>query len=102
MVKPYVENITELVTAEDTYTRINASGALSRIARAFPDSVEHVAPTFVQLLTDENPLVRENACWALGHLRARNATDMLRDRAQTDDNPDVRTRASWALVQINE
>jgi len=46
----------------------------------------------VELLSDENPLVRENACWALGHLCARDATSALEDRAHDDDNADVRTR----------
>ena len=54
------------------------------------------------LETVENPLVRENACWALGYLCARDATSALKDRARDDDNADVRTRASWALAQINE
>jgi len=47
VVEPYTEEITALLTVEDTYTRINASGALSRVAEDFPDSVEHVTPTFV-------------------------------------------------------
>jgi hypothetical protein len=101
VVEPYTEEITALLTVEDTYTRINASGALSRVAEDFPESVEHVTPTFVELLSDENPLVRENACWALGYLCARDATSTLEDRAHGDDNADVRTRASWALAQIN-
>ena len=102
VVEPYTEEITALLTVEDTYTRINASGALSRVAEDFPDSVEHVTPTFVELLSDENPLVRENACWALGYLCARDTISVLEDRARGDDNADVRTRASWALAQINE
>jgi len=35
VVEPYTEEITALLTVEDTYTRINASGALSRVAEDF-------------------------------------------------------------------
>jgi HEAT repeat protein len=54
------------------------------------------------LLSDENPLVRENACWALGHLSACEAISALEDRAKNDENTAVCTQASWALTQINK
>ena len=89
-----------MLSIDDPYTRINASGALSRVAEDFPESVEQFTPLFIELLSDEESLVRVNACWALGHLRAREAEPVLEQRAQDDENADVRTRASWALAQI--
>jgi len=98
VVEPYTEEITALLTVEDTYTN-QCGGALSPRSRGLPDSVEHVTPTFVELLSDENPLVRENACWALGHLCAPDATSALEDRAHDDDNADVRTGGHRGLAR---
>ena len=61
--EPHVETIGPLLDAEDTYTRINASGALSRVAEDFPASVRGLTGKFVAPLTDNCAAVRENACW---------------------------------------
>lgn len=100
VVAPHVDAITPLLTVEDTYTRINTSAAVSRVAEDFPDEVEQVAPTLRELLDDEHPIVRENACWGLGYLQDATATEKLETLSRTDDDDDVRTRAQWALTQM--
>ena len=87
---------TQTGVGDDVYERlfVTPSGALSRVAEDFPDSVAHVTQTFIELLSDADPRVRENACWALGYLAARDATSPLENRAHGDENGDVRTRAS--------
>lgn len=86
-------------SVENDYTRINATAAFARVAEDFPQSVGAHVPTLVDRLDDEEALVRENACWALGHLRAESAVDALRDRRR-DDEPKVSERAAWALDEI--
>lgn len=102
VVEPHIDEIAALLVVDDSYTRINASGTISRVAVDFPESVEPLTPMFIRLLSDEDPRVRENACWALGYLRAHEATEPLQETAQSDGNEDVRTRADWALTQIDK
>ncbi|MCU4744351.1 HEAT repeat domain-containing protein [Halobacteria archaeon AArc-xg1-1] len=100
VVEQYRPELHELMTIEDDYTRINASATLARIAGDFPDTVTESTPVFVQLLEDDHPRVRENACWGLGSFRATDAENALRACSRRDDDPDVRTRAEWALSRL--
>jgi HEAT repeat protein len=102
LIEPYVDDIAALLAVKDQYTRINASGALARVAADFPESVHHMTPVFIKLLADDNPRVRENACWLLGTLRVSDARDSLYERAEDDSNQEVQTRAQWALAQLEE
>lgn len=100
VIRPHAETIQELLTVSDTYTRVNASGSIARIAEDFPEAVEPAIPDLIPLLSDEDEIVRENACWALGHMQATTAKQDLEALARTDDHASVRQRAVWALDQI--
>lgn len=100
-VEPHTPAIAKALTVDDTYTRVNASATLSRIAEDFPSAVSTYRETFETLLTDEEAQVRENACWALGYLRASESRETLHERARRDENADVRKTASWALDRID-
>lgn len=100
LIEPHVDDIAALLAVKDEYTRINASGALARVAADFPESVHQMTPVFIRLLDDDDPRVRENACWLLGTLRVSDASDSLQERAENDSNPEVQTRAQWALAQL--
>ena len=102
VVEPYVDDIAPLLETDDTFTRINASGALSRVAEDFPAAVDPLTPALIELLNDTDPQARQNACWGLGYLNAEDATANLEECASQDDDQDVRSRASWALSQIKQ
>ncbi|MEF8825306.1 MAG: HEAT repeat domain-containing protein [Halapricum sp.] len=102
LLEPYVADIAGLLIVEDVYTRVNASGVLSRIAADFPASVAPLTPMFIRLLSDDEARVRENACWTLGYLEAQAAIEPLRNTAQDDEDTDVQRRAEWALARIDE
>jgi len=101
LIEPHVDDIAALLVVKDSYTRINASGALARVAADFPESVRHMTPVFSRLLSDEDPRVRENACWLLGRLQVSDARESLQERAENDSKTEVQTRAQWALAQID-
>jgi HEAT repeat protein len=102
LIKPHTDEIAALLAVKDSYTRINASGTLARVAADFPESVQHLTPVFIKLLSDDDHGVRENACWLLGRLRVSREKDSLRERAGNDANSEVQTRAQWALTQLME
>jgi len=102
VVKPHVDDLAPYLTVDDRFTRVNTSGALSRVAEDFPESVEHLTGTFIDLLADDDPLVRTNACWTLGYLEADEAVGVLGKRAHEDDDQEVRNRAAWAHARITK
>jgi len=102
VVEPHVDDLAPHLTVDDRFTRVNTSGALSRVAEDFPESVEHLTGTFIELLADDDPLVRTNACWTLGHLDADDAVAALAERAHEDEDQEVRNRAAWAHARITK
>jgi len=82
-------------------TRINSTAALSRVAQDFPAALEPHTDLLIELLKDDHHLVRENACWVLGHIEAEEAREGLRS-ARDDGQESVRTRARWALARLEE
>jgi len=64
------------------------------LAADFSESVDHVAPTFVESLSDGNPLVYKNAYYTLGHLDAAEATGVVEETAHGDVDVNVRKRAA--------
>lgn len=100
VIEPFIDDIAALLVVDDEKTRINASGAIARVANDFPESVNHLSSTVVELLDDESPDVRLNACWTLGYLRATEAQDHLEELERRETNRQVRARADWALSRI--
>jgi HEAT repeat protein len=99
-VEPYVGELAALLIVDEDYTRINASCALARVAEDFPESVQHLTPQFLRLLSDSEANVRKNTCWALGYLGAPDAEGALEDRLREGSDPEGHARAEWALTQI--
>lgn len=96
-VQAYTDAIAKALLVEDANTRIHATAALSRIAKDFPDAVAHLTPLLKACLADDDAQVRENACWALGYLRADEAKEQLTRTARSDDVEGVRRTAAWAV-----
>ena len=51
-------------------------------------------------LKDDDPLVRQNAAWGLGHMDDERSVELLLD-ALKDEDPAVRAMAIWALDETN-
>jgi hypothetical protein len=100
VVAPHVDALVPLLSADETYARVNASGAIGRVAADFPDAVDHHRERFVDLLSDDDERVRENTCWTLGRIGTADTREALESVARTDDNERVRKRASWAVTNI--
>jgi hypothetical protein len=100
-VATHVDALAPLLDADEVYARVNASGALGRVAADFPDVVAHHHDAFVDLLADEDARVRENACWTLGRIGTAETREALESVARTDDHERVRKRASWAVRNID-
>jgi alanine dehydrogenase len=78
-------------------TRAIAAVTIARVAAEIYTAVEPVRGQLLDLLTDEQPHVRANACIALGYGRVDAAAPRLADLASEDPAPNVRDRATWAL-----
>nr|WP_272904888.1 HEAT repeat domain-containing protein [Halobacterium sp. TGN-42-S1] len=57
---------------------------------------------YIALLDHDHRLVRLNACWMLGHVRADPAASRLDDVRINDDDERVRSRAAWTLTEIDQ
>lgn len=97
--EPYVEDLAQLLDEEDEYAVANATSALARVAEWSPAAVTPYTDRFIDLLEHDAAIVRTNACWALGYLRAEAAVDALHAR-QGDEDVEVRKRATWALAEL--
>lgn len=60
-----------------------------------------LVPPLLQLLEEEAPEIRKEACRALGALQAIRAVDQLKELEQEDPASEVRYFATWALSQID-
>jgi len=96
----YASALSKSATSDpDAHVRAFSTRVLGKLVR--PDS----ADVFAQLLSDQNPYVRQNAAWALGELaRAANgqlpgtaAQAALRRARQRDPDGNVRSAARGAL-----
>lgn len=96
-VEPYTDAIGEVMLVDDPNTRAHATAALSRVAEDFPEAVAHLTPRLQTCLADDAAQVRENACWALGYIRADEARAQLAETARSDEDEGVRRRAAWAV-----
>ena len=99
---PYVDQLAVLLESDDDYALVNTTAALSRVADTNPTAVEHLTKQYISLLDYDHRLVRLNACWMLGHVRADPAASRLDDVRINDDDERVRNRAAWALTEIDQ
>jgi len=99
---PHVDQLAVLLESDDDYALVNTTAALSRVADTNPAAVEHLTEQYITLLDHDHRLVRLNACWMLGHVRADPAASRLDDVRINDDDEQVRNRAAWALTEIDQ
>jgi hypothetical protein len=99
---PHVDHLAELLESDDDYALVNTTAALSRVADTNPAAVQHLTDQYIALLDHDHRLVRLNACWMLGHVRADSAASRLDDVRLNDEDERVRNRAAWALTEIDQ
>lgn len=86
----------DALDGSDSPVQSNSAIAIGNLVAAHPDC-EACSDSIIQLLSDEDPEVREAACVALGHFSQDRALEQLRE--MTDDpSPRVAQAASAALA----
>lgn len=96
-VEPLCADLGAPLSCSDPDTRAIAAVTIARVAAEIYTAVEPVRGQLPDLLTDDQPHVRANACIALGYGRVDAAAPRLADLASEDPAPNVRDRATWAL-----
>lgn len=91
--------LTALVTSAQTDSEPRVRSFSARVLGKFKDRT--LVPVFRKMLLDPDHFVRENAAWALGELREREAAADLRKVARSDPASNVRAAATTALEQMN-
>ena len=101
-----------LALDEDRYTRQFAGTPLDRPGRdglvqnaaivAGNSGHPAAVPSLVQLLGDDNPVLRSTAAWALGRIDGKDSLVALRDRRAVEDNPPVQEEIDAALLVSSE
>ena len=86
---------------------INSLGEMSKNIRAFCSLIlanrnnKNAIEFILKLTSDSNSIVRSCAFGALGHLRAKNASEEIR-QGIFDSNVEVKKSAAHALILVNE
>ncbi|XP_033123178.1 uncharacterized protein LOC117121896 [Anneissia japonica] len=92
-----IESLLDLCV--DVDENVRAVAAIS-LARTGVRDNDHVINTIMKLLKDQDRLVRESGCLALGHIKAKKAIPKLVDMWRNDAISNVREAAAIALEQI--
>jgi len=82
---------------DETSKNIRAFCSLILANRNNKNAIEFI----IKLTSDSNSIVRSCAFGALGHLRAKNASEEIR-RGIFDSNVEVKKSAAYALILVNE
>ncbi|MBZ6496284.1 HEAT repeat domain-containing protein [Natrinema longum] len=98
-VEPVCGSLGASLSCSDPDTRAMAAMTLARVADGIESALEPVREQLCELLADDYPHVRVNACIALGNGRVDAAAPRLRALASDDPSPNVRDRAQWALTR---
>ncbi|MFP9193059.1 HEAT repeat domain-containing protein [Natronosalvus vescus] len=99
-VRDHVPVLVSCLHTDDEYLSGNAAAALLHVAVDDSEATEVAIPALVELLDDPSPVVRRNACKALGHLEATVALEQLRSMADSDPDEGVRSIAAWATTRV--
>lgn len=120
-VSGHVPTLVECLESDDEVVRGNAAAAMVHVGAATdgdaavaaddvtddePAAVEDPAiaddaiPALVECLDDPSPVVRRNACKALGQFGATVARERLASLAASDPDQGVAEAATWALEQL--
>lgn len=100
-IEPICAALETALSFPDPDTRALAAVTVARIATENERAVESVHEQLFELLVDEYPHVRANACIALGYGCVDAAIPRLRDLARDDPAPTVRDRARWAVRRLS-
>lgn len=98
--RDHVSVLVGCLHTDDEYLSGNAAAALLHIAVDDSEATEEAIPALVELLDDPSPVVRRNACKALGHLEATVALTQLQLMADDDPDEEVRSVAAWATTRV--
>jgi hypothetical protein len=96
-----VPELINLLRAPDELIRGSAVRALRHVAASQPGATATATNALFACLEDDNPWIRGEACFALGHLGDERATDWLR-QLLVDRALYVGTAAEWALAQLDD
>ncbi len=99
-VEDRVDRLEDSLGAADAPTRREAAGIACSLARANPESVTPLVPALIERLSDPDRIVRRNACYALGVVRAEAARDEIEALA-ADVSPELSAVAERALARID-
>ncbi|WP_226481919.1 HEAT repeat domain-containing protein [Natrinema amylolyticum] len=100
-VEPVCADLEAALSFPEPDTRAVAAVTVARVAAEIDDAVDTVRGQLLELLADDQPHVRANACVALGHGGVDAAAPRLRELASEDPAPNVRDRASWAVRRLS-
>jgi len=97
----YINDLLMLLSQGDDKIQASTCRLLSQLAQEFPDTVADAAIGLQTLLKHKNPIVRGDACLALGHIGAVEAKD---DIEKLRHDPEQRNRevADWALSRLDD
>ncbi|MFP8958784.1 HEAT repeat domain-containing protein [Natrialbaceae archaeon A-CW3] len=99
-VREHVPVLVGCLHTDDEYLSGNAAAALLHVAVDDSEATEEAIPALLELLDDPSPVVRRNACKALGHLEATVALPQLQSMADDDPDDGVRSIAAWASTRV--
>lgn len=100
-VEDHVPALIDCFHSDDEFLCGNAASAVLHVGVHNPAAVEQSIPALIELLDDPSPIVRRNACRALGQLDATAAIVQLQSVAESDSDEKVRELASWAVDEIS-
>ena len=99
-VEPHVEELRELLWADDEGVRGGGVGLLAYLAEADPSLARPARDRLLELLDDDAPFVRGNAALTLGFLDEPELEEQLRTLSRTDPDETVRRTAAQAVDEL--
>ncbi len=90
----------ELLDSSDEKVRYNCTSVISRVARHDPGITTPAIEPLIEALDADRAETRENACWALGYMKASSSIVALKDCAENDPNERVQEVASGSIQAI--
>jgi len=97
----YINELLTLLSRGDTKIQGSTCRLLSRLAEKFPDSVAEASIGLQTLLEHKNPIVRGDACLALGHIGAVEAKEDIK-KLRYDPEQRNQEVAGWALSRLDD
>jgi HEAT repeat protein len=97
-----VPELFSLLESENPAARSASIGILAYVAEESPETVRRETASIVELLSDDDPVVRGNAAWTLGYAGAATAREDLHRVSEDDPEEYVRDIATASLQLIEK